>query len=88
VNSAQGKVTNFYSYLFAFTLGEFFPRCVQRNTVKTIDADREGGSTLKYNLFIGCEGRHAVTQLVEALRHKPQDRGFDSRWFHRNFSLT
>ena len=28
-----------------------------------------------------CEGRrgHAAAQLVEALRHKPEDRGFDSR---------
>jgi hypothetical protein len=27
-------------------------------------------------------------QLVEALRYKPEGRGFDSRWFHWNFSLT
>ena len=31
---------------------------------------------------------HAVAQLVEALRHKPEGRGFDSRWCHWNFSLT
>jgi hypothetical protein len=30
----------------------------------------------------------AVAQLVEALRYKPEDRGFDSRWCHWNFSLT
>jgi hypothetical protein len=30
---------------------------------------------------------HAVTQLVEALRYKPEVRGFDSRC-HWNFSLT
>jgi len=29
-----------------------------------------------------------VTQLVEALRYKPEGRGFDSRWYHWNFSLT
>jgi len=29
-----------------------------------------------------------VGQLVEALRYKPEGRGFDSRWCHRNFSLT
>jgi hypothetical protein len=28
-----------------------------------------------------------VTQLVEALRYKPEDRGFDSRWCQRNFFL-
>jgi len=31
---------------------------------------------------------HWVAQLVEALRYKPEDRGFDSRWCHWNFSLT
>jgi hypothetical protein len=30
----------------------------------------------------------AVAQLVEALRYKPERRGFDSRWCHWNFSLT
>jgi len=30
---------------------------------------------------------HAVAQLVEALRYKPECRGFDSRWCHWNFSL-
>ena len=31
---------------------------------------------------------HAASQLVEALRYKPEGRGFDSRWCHCNFSLT
>jgi len=31
---------------------------------------------------------YAVTQLVEALRYKPEGRGFDFRWCHLNFSLT
>ena len=25
---------------------------------------------------------HAIAQLVEALRYKPEGRGFDSRWCH------
>ena len=29
-----------------------------------------------------------MAQLVEALRYKPEGRGFDFRWCHRNFSLT
>jgi len=29
-----------------------------------------------------------VAQLVDALRYKPESRGFDSRWRHWNFSLT
>jgi hypothetical protein len=32
--------------------------------------------------------RHAVAQLVEALRYKPEGRGFDSQWCHWNFSLA
>jgi len=31
---------------------------------------------------------HAVVQLVETLRYKPEGRGFDSRLCHLNFSLT
>jgi hypothetical protein len=30
----------------------------------------------------------AVTQLVEALRYKPEGRGFVSRWCHRDFLFT
>ena len=29
-----------------------------------------------------------MAQLVEALRYKPEVRGFDSRWCHWHFSLT
>jgi hypothetical protein len=29
-----------------------------------------------------------MAQLFEALRYKPEGRGFDSRWLHWNFSLT
>ena len=35
-----------------------------------------------------CVYIHTHTQLVEALRYKPEGRGFDSRWCHWNFSLT
>ena len=31
---------------------------------------------------------HAVAQLVEAVHYKPEGRGFDSRWYHWNASLT
>ena len=33
-------------------------------------------------------GRRTVAHLVEALRYKPEGRGFDSRLCHWNFSLT
>jgi hypothetical protein len=29
-----------------------------------------------------------VAQLVEALRYKPEGRGFEFRYFYRDFSLT
>jgi hypothetical protein len=28
---------------------------------------------------------HAMAQLVEALRYKPESRGFNSRWSHWTF---
>ena len=31
---------------------------------------------------------YAVAQLVEALRYKPEGRGFDSRWSYWDFSVT
>jgi hypothetical protein len=31
---------------------------------------------------------HAVAQLVEALRYKPEGRGCDSQWSHWNLSVT
>jgi len=31
---------------------------------------------------------HAVAQLVEALRYKPEGRGFDSQWCHWIFLFT
>jgi hypothetical protein len=31
---------------------------------------------------------YSLAQLVEAMRYKPEGRGFDSRWSHWNFSVT
>ena len=33
-------------------------------------------------------GGHAVAQLGEALCYKPEGRGFDSRWYYWDFSLS
>ena len=46
--------------------------------------------------FMACAGLSldfytllfVVALLVEALRYKPEGRGFDFRWCHWNFSLT
>ena len=39
------------------------------------------------NNFAYLYGMHGVAQLVEALRFKPESRGFDPPWCHWNFSL-
>ena len=50
-----------------------------------------------YEAYMGGKGNahcfgenwgHTVAQLVEALRYKLEGRGFDSGWYHWNFSLT
>jgi hypothetical protein len=40
-----------------------------------------------YLFYTVCEG-HAVAQLVEALRYKPEGRGFESRWCHNPSGRT
>jgi len=44
----------------------------------------------KFISILYCNDRCTllVAQLVEALRYKPEGRGFDSRWCHWNSSLT
>ena len=44
-------------------------------------------SPIFYSIYKNIKG-HAVAQLFEALRYKPEGRGFHSRWCHWNFSLT
>jgi len=39
-------------------------------------------------ITLHLRGGHAVVQLVEGLRYKPEDRGFDFRWCLWSFSLT
>jgi hypothetical protein len=42
------------------------------------DFEKTAMIKVKYHSITGHEG-HAVAQLVEALRYKPEGRGFDSR---------
>ena len=44
--------------------------------------------TLSAELIIMALHNASVAQLFEALHYKPEGRGFDSRWFHWNVSLT
>jgi len=54
-----------------------------RNILKFVNKFCEKIKTSEYER----EG-HTMAQLVEALRYKPEGRGFDSRWCHWNLSLT
>ena len=50
-----------------------------------------GSLSITEGLFISLVsnvGVHAVAQLIEASRYKPEGRGFNSRWCHWNFSVT
>jgi hypothetical protein len=40
------------------------------------------------NFKMAHTAKYAVAQLVEALRYKPEGRGFDSQWCQWNISLT
>jgi len=43
---------------------------------------------MKFRLVLLTSWGHAVATFVEAMRYKPEGRGFDSRLCHWNFSLT
>jgi hypothetical protein len=44
-------------------------------------------SQIFFNWYLMMAG-HAVAQLVEALRYKPERREFNSRWCHNRFGRT
>jgi hypothetical protein len=48
----------------------------------------KSGNIFQITGFDFTQGGQAMVQLVEALRYKPEYRGFDSRRSHWNFSLT
>ena len=52
------------------------------------DVDKEYSAPYFMDTQLRPRGMLLVAQLVEALRYKPEGRGFDSRWCHWNFSLT
>jgi len=40
-----------------------------------------------FTIYMYCDMGHALAQLFEALRYKPEVRAFDSRWCHRIFFI-
>jgi len=61
---------------------------VKQKETLTIEVQVLSMCSLLENLKDTTKMGHAVAPLVEALRYKPEGRGFDSRWCHWNFSLT
>jgi hypothetical protein len=62
------------------------PRFQQSNGCRTTPwTTRLPGSA---QLYIYLDKSWALMQLFEALRYKPEGRGFDSPWCHWNISLT
>jgi hypothetical protein len=59
-------------------------KCIKmlESNAQYFSRNRNSASLVSRNYF------NSVAQLVEALRYKPEGRGFDSRWCHWNFSLT
>jgi len=49
---------------------------------------RHGSMNMRFTFLTHVNKGHAVAQLVEALRYKPESCEFDFRWCHWNFSLT
>jgi hypothetical protein len=58
------------------------------NTLKNVSAIMlHVETTLHVGVSTHLQRGHAVMQLVEALRYKPEGPGFDFRWFNWNFLL-
>jgi hypothetical protein len=57
---------------------------VKRTKENDKDEYKHSKSLTKYTSLTG----HAVAQFFEALRYKPEGRGFNPRCCHWNFSLT
>jgi hypothetical protein len=63
------------------------PEIVRIDHIALIRHTSSDMNTLILSVYLFKWG-HSVVQLVDALRYKPEGRGFDSSWCHRNFSLT
>ena len=54
----------------------------QREDIKHRERNNNETATTVIISVLFFEQWHAVLQLVEALRYKPEGRGLDSRWCH------
>jgi hypothetical protein len=59
--------------------------CMCTGSIKTF---QQKGEVTVYQYCSLLRVGYPVAQLVEALRHMPEVRGFDSRWGNWDFSLT
>jgi hypothetical protein len=86
----EGTTAFFRSLFFTLNLSHSITRC---SIFRNINSRKANHRTyllylhieiLLVPLFPGARGG----VVVEALRYKPEGRGFDSRWYHWIFSLT
>ena len=92
----QPPLYQFYLLCFLFGVGTFVLRVIAllNSIVIVFVVGTLFQSVAHYSLWRPTNyvryktGGYAVVQLVEALRYKPEGRGFDSRWCHWNFSLA
>jgi hypothetical protein len=61
------------------------PKKIDHMAKHVAAADEDGSAVFIIILLLPL---HAVAQLVEALCYNPEGHRFNSRWSHRNFSLT
>ena len=71
------------------TFTDDIPSCLRTKKRKKSFLVSVEPNNIYFNLmWLRVSVEHAVAQLVEAVRYKPEGRGFDSRWCHWIFSLT
>jgi hypothetical protein len=71
-------------FIFVDYLGSILVSVIANLGAVSVSMVRGTGKKVKSLYTSG----HAVAQLVEALRYKPERRGLDSQWCHCNFLLT
>jgi hypothetical protein len=87
------ELANLACWVFANTEAEHDTECtyscnVILSRIRAATVPVENHSVLHIlRVFIALDGTRGGA-VFGALRYKPEGRGFDSRWFHWNFSLT
>ena len=74
--------------LFCTAAGTWMYRMIYQTALRFSASSQVVSNSKSFKYTGSRKGGHAVAQLVEVLRYKPEGPRFDSRWCHWNFSLT